>query len=123
MKALLACTRKGGEYATEHIDEVAEIVGKEYKLPPELAKKMIEAAKLDVRFTPQFRNDMDSVITFMRSKGKTDADIDWGAHFDPRGLKRVAPLRCGKLGLLCPPDRGRGGRDIPQCRGPDACGA
>ena len=87
--ALIACTRRGGEYARENIDEAAEIVGKEYKLPPELAKRMIEAAELNVTYTPQFRNDLEGVNNFMKSKGKSESDVDWDAHFDPRGLMSV----------------------------------
>lgn len=89
--ALLACTIQGGEYASGNIDEAAQIVGKEYKLPPEIAKRMIEAAKLDVGYTPQFRNDLEGVNNFMKSKGKSDSDVDWSKHFDPRGLKSVDP--------------------------------
>jgi ABC-type nitrate/sulfonate/bicarbonate transport system substrate-binding protein len=89
--ALLACTRKGGEYATKNIDEAAQIIGKEYKVPPELAKRMIEAAELDVSYTPRFRKDLEGVNNFMKSKGKSDSEIDWSKHFDPRGLKSVDP--------------------------------
>jgi ABC-type nitrate/sulfonate/bicarbonate transport system substrate-binding protein len=89
--ALIACTRKGGDYTTENIDEAAQIVGKEYKVPPELAKRMIEAARLDVRHTPQFRKDLEGVNNFMKSKGKSDSEVDWSKHFDPRGLKSVDP--------------------------------
>jgi NitT/TauT family transport system substrate-binding protein len=89
--ALMACTIQGGEYASRNIDEAAQIVGKEYKLPPELAKRMIEAAKLDVGYTPQFREDLEGVNNFMKSKGKSDSDVDWSKHFDPRGLKSVDP--------------------------------
>ena len=89
--ALIDCTRKGGEYTTQNIDEAAEIVGKEYKVPPELAKRMIEAARLDVKYTPQFRTDLEGVNNFMKSKGKSEADVDWSMHFDPRGLKSVDP--------------------------------
>ena len=89
--ALMACTIQGGEYASRNIDEAAQIVGKEYKLPPELAKRMIEAAKLDVGYTPQFREDLEGVNNFMKSKGKSEFDVDWSKHFDPRGLKSVDP--------------------------------
>ena len=89
VSALIACTRRGGDYARRNIDEAAEIVGKEYKLPPELAKRMIEAAKLDVRYTQQFRDDLAGVNNFMKSKGKSESDVDWDKHFDPRGLKSV----------------------------------
>ncbi len=90
-KAMVECSLKGAAYATKNLDEAAEIVGKEFKLPPADTKRMIEGMDMDVPFTPQFRKDMDGVNIFMKSKGKSKADINWGSMFDQRAMQAVNP--------------------------------
>ena len=94
--ALLACTIQGGEYASGNIDEAAQIVGKEYKLPPEIAKRMIEAAKLDVGYTPQFRNDLGGCEQLHEIQGEVGIRCRLEQAFRPQGTEERGP-RLGKL--------------------------
>lgn len=91
VKAMVECTRSGGQYAARNLDEAADIVGKQFKIPPEHARRMIEVMSMDVRYTPNFRKDMDNLSKFMVEKDKSAGHIDWNTMFDPRGLKSVDP--------------------------------
>jgi NitT/TauT family transport system substrate-binding protein len=91
VKAMVECTRRGGEYATRHPDEAADIVGKQFKIPPEHARRMIEVMRMEVGYTPTFRKDMSDLNKFMLEKDKSAGQLDWNTMFDPRGLRSVDP--------------------------------
>ena len=89
--ALIKGTMQGAEFSAKNLDEAAKIVGKEFKVPADKARRMIAVMNMDVSYTSQFRKDMDSLNNFMISKGKSKAKVDWGKLFDSRGLKSVSP--------------------------------
>lgn len=88
--ALIKGTIQGAEFSAKNVDEAAKIVGKEFKVPADKAKRMIAVMNMDVAYTQQFRKDMDGLNNFMISKGKSKAKVDWGKLFDTRGLKSVS---------------------------------
>ena len=89
--ALIKGTMQGAEFSAKNLDEASKIVGKEFKVPADKAKRMIAVMNMDVSYTAQFRKDMDSLNNFMISKGKSKAKVNWGKLFDSRGLKSVSP--------------------------------
>ncbi|HET7616495.1 MAG TPA: glycine betaine ABC transporter substrate-binding protein, partial [Bacillales bacterium] len=88
--AMIKCTQQGADYTKAHVDEAAQIVGAQFKIPADLVKKMIAAQNFDPTYDPSFRKSMDELNAFMMSKGMSNEKVDWSKEFDPNGLKSVS---------------------------------
>jgi len=87
--AMIKCTQEGADYISSHLDEAAQIVGAQFKIPADQVKKMIVVQNFDPTYDPAFRKAMDELNAFMMSKGMSKEAVDWSKEFDPSGLKSV----------------------------------
>jgi ABC-type nitrate/sulfonate/bicarbonate transport system substrate-binding protein len=89
VSALIKCTQQGADYISSHVDEAAQIVGAQFKIPAEKVKQMIVVQNFDPTYDAPFRKAMDELNAFMMSKGMSKEAVNWSTEFDPDGLKSV----------------------------------
>lgn len=87
--AVIKCTQQGADYVSSHVDEAAQIVGTQFKIPADQVKKMIVVQNFDPTYDAAFRKAMDELNAFMMSKGMSKEAVNWSNEFDPSGLKNV----------------------------------